>query len=697
MPKLSFNFISIFSFLITIFLSTTAYANTNKLPVNLFAEEATLEQPMLSVDGSRLAYLYRTQGKEIIVVQNIDTQQKIGVPLVGDAEVRWFRWANHDVLLVSYLYESIDNAFRRTLYQTRLGSFDTSTQKFRWLEDKVRNSANSRLKTKSVYRSLRNDYIVDFLPDDPDHVLQAINKDLEGKLVIRKLNVRTAVGKTIQEGRRGYYNYVFDKNKDMRVAYGYDYQEQVWKHSYKSARDGRWRRLREEHWGFDLDVFRVLAFTKDPEVAYVRDLSQHGTTGIFLMNLETNEKVKEIFVHPEFDARFIRFTGPSGKSGLATQGKLSSVAYIDDTYKEHFISKYSAKLQTIVDKSLPGMLNTIISQARKAKRFVILSHSATDDGVYYLFDLVKGSLEPIGEVKPGLNPKYLGEVERVNIPVQDGSTIPAYITYPQGVKRKNLPTVVLPHGGPHARDYMYFDYLAQFIANRGYLVIQPNFRGSSGYGQAYLNEGIMQWGGLMQQDVDDTTNWLIKEGLANPNRMCLAGWSYGGYSALVGAYQTPEKYKCFISINGVANLPEMKSGDKYKFAFGRDFIKKVGREGHSDQSVSPYHQAEKIKRPVLLVATKDDRRVPYAQSTMMHDKLKGRGLSELLLMDEGDHGIWDVPNKTRLLNKLETFLQKHIGDQTISQIIIGPCIISGAYGIRSNVSPQKNNASSQII
>lgn len=637
--------------------------SSSKLPVSLFANESVIDSPLLSTKGSYLAMIFRQEKKEMIAIRTFKGTEQFGVPITKDATINWFRWASDDMLVISYAYQRFNMAFAREIWETKIASFDVKKKKFRWIRDKPKRGGSRLDGDRAVIAAPNQDYIVNWLPDEPDYIIQAVFDPIKGKMLLRKINIRTGKKRVIQDGRRGYYNYLFDKNNIARVVSGYDYLEQKIKYSYKSVIDEKWRIIREEDWKLDANIFDILAMTSTPGVAYVKDLSEHGTAGIFLMNLENGEIQEDVFVHPKLDARGVHFVGStSSKSGLANQGPISSVSYIDDTIKHHYLNESSTKLQSIINTALPGTINTIVSQVPKQKLYIILSRAANDAGVYYLLNLKAGDLSALGERRPGLNPKYLGEVTRVSIQVTDGTTIPAYMTVPAGMDPKGLPTVVLPHGGPYARDYMYYDYLAQFIANRGYLVIQPNFRGSTGYGQEYLLKGEKQWGGLMQQDVTDTTNWLISQGYTDPNRICIVGWSYGGYAALTGAFQTPDLYKCAASINGVSNIPLMKSQDKYKFSFGRAFIEKVGLEGAPDESISPFHQANKINIPVLLVATKTDGRVPYEQSEMMHNKLKGRGISEFLLMEKGDHSIWDNENRTKLLNKLEAFLDKHIGN-----------------------------------
>jgi dipeptidyl aminopeptidase/acylaminoacyl peptidase len=177
--------------------------------------------------------------------------------------------------------------------------------------------------------------------------------------------------------------------------------------------------------------------------------------------------------------------------------------------------------------------------------------------VFYLVDFATGRADIAGESYPGLAGVTLGEVRFIDYAARDDVEIPAFLTLPPGLGEKNLPLVVLPHGGPHAHDTGDFNWWTQFLATRGYAVLQPQFRGSTGYGAAHRKAGYGQWGGLMQDDVTDGVKAMIKNGLADPARICIAGASYGGYAALAGAAFTPEMYACAISVNGISDLPAL--------------------------------------------------------------------------------------------------------------------------------------------
>jgi dipeptidyl aminopeptidase/acylaminoacyl peptidase len=228
------------------------------------------------------------------------------------------------------------------------------------------------------------------------------------------------------------------------------------------------------------------------------------------------------------------------------------------------------------------------------------------------------------------------------------------------MEAKHLPTIMLPHGGPGARDSADWDYEAQFYASRGYAVLKPNFRGSTGYGAKFRLKGEKQWGGLMQQDVTDATRWLISQGIADPERICIVGSSYGGYAAMMGLIQEPSLYACGISMNGIMNIPALKT-QNLRLIGGRDWTEEMGLEGAKDTDVSPQQQALRIKDPVLLIAATNDARVPYEQTRKMHRALKRlKKDTTYVEINTGTHYMVNAASRLAMLSAAEKFLAKHL-------------------------------------
>ena len=264
----------------------------------------------------------------------------------------------------------------------------------------------------------------------------------------------------------------------------------------------------------------------------------------------------------------------------------------------------------------------------------------------------------------------MAATQAVEFKARDGLTLHGYLTLPQG-QEKLLPIVVLPHGGPHGvRDTWGFDWEVQLLANRGYGVLQVNFRGSDGFGAQFRRSGYGQWGAAMQDDITDATLALIERGIADKDRICIYGASFGGYAALMGAVKTPDLYCCAIGSMGVYNLPmTFKEGDIADTTRGLNYLKLVlGEDQNKLKQLSPAFNTEKIKAQVLLIHGKQDKRAPLeqVQSLMAAMDKNNKPYQFLLIKDEG-HGYYDEDNRIKVYKKLLTFLDKHIGHSAKSE------------------------------
>ena len=242
---------------------------------------------------------------------------------------------------------------------------------------------------------------------------------------------------------------------------------------------------------------------------------------------------------------------------------------------------------------------------------------------------------------------------------RDGMSIPAYLAVPLGGDAKHLPTVILPHGGPYLRDTGGFDYWVQFFVSRGYAVLQPNFRGSTGYGTAHLRAGYEQWGEKMQDDVIDGVDWLIAQGITDPARVCIVGGSYGGYVALVAAYKTPQKFRCAVDFAGVADLNAMVL-NMYQYRFG-DLARARVQRGNALSANSPIEHVADIGIPLLIVHGDQDRTVFIEQSVELDAALQAANKPhQFILQPGGDHLLSRASQRLQLFEAMDKFLHEHL-------------------------------------
>ncbi len=326
----------------------------------------------------------------------------------------------------------------------------------------------------------------------------------------------------------------------------------------------------------------------------------------------------------------------------------------------YFDSEYQV-LRTSLAKALPNLpLINFVSTSADGQKVLLFAGSDTDAGRYYMFDRAKKSLGEVLVDRPQLAGRTLSPVKAVTYKAADGTLVPAYLTLPAGKDSKNLPAIVYPHGGPSSRDEWGFDWIAQFFAARGYAVIQPNYRGSAGYGDHWLNENGFKGWRTSIGDVNAAARYLASQGIADPGRIAIVGWSYGGYAALQAAATEPGLYRSVAAVAPVTDLVMLKR-DSDKFTDKREVAKFIGDGAHLVEG-SPVNVAANLKAPVMLVHGDLDNNVFVAHSDKMEAQLRKAGVPVEYLRYKGlDHQLADGEVRAQMLAKLAVHLSKTIG------------------------------------
>jgi dienelactone hydrolase len=337
--------------------------------------------------------------------------------------------------------------------------------------------------------------------------------------------------------------------------------------------------------------------------------------------------------------------------------------WTEDLPKQHFFDAELASIAAAVKAHFEDGFVTLQSWSRDRTRVLLFGERAIDAGAYYIYDTPTKKLRLLGKPYPQLTSlEHLGDRQSIKYRARDGKQIPAYLTLPVGVEPRNLPLVLLVHGGPHARDDFTFDWWASFLASRGYAVLQPNYRGSTGYGYEWFDAGRKGWGdGVMQTDVEDGVTALVKNGFVDPKRVCIMGGSYGGYAALAGATLTPDLYACAVSVNGVSDPEEMlnrvlRGGRKSMMAewWGSSM---GGDDMDHLRKISPVRHADVVRVPILLLHGVEDTVVPVDQSRAMNSKLlRAKKNVRYVELRGDDHWLSSASTRTQVLQEIETFL-----------------------------------------
>jgi dipeptidyl aminopeptidase/acylaminoacyl peptidase len=446
---------------------------------------------------------------------------------------------------------------------------------------------------------------------------------------------------------------LLDSTDQVRFAAGYNAdfkQTALW----KPQPDADWQPF--ELPKFREGTIRLHQLTTDDKAVLMTGVREgESLAALYRIDLQS-QAVEKLFQHPEADV-----------AGLITDLKDESavgVRVYADKPELHWLSDTAptAQLYKMLERAFPGQAVEVSSKSANGNLLLVFVSSDVNPGEYYLFDTQKKKADFLLAAKSWIDPQVMRPKEIVSIKARDGLTLHGYLTRPATTAA--LPLVVLPHGGPHGvRDDWSFDWEAQLLASRGYAVLQVNYRGSGGYGLEFESAGYRQWGAKMQDDLTDATRWAISNGVANSDRICIYGASYGGYAALMGAVREPKLYRCAIGYVGVYDLELMlTAGDIPESRLGRNYLDRVlGSDQAELRERSPAHQASRIEIPVLLVHGKEDVRADYQHAKRMKAALEGNQKSlEWLALSGEQHGVYDEETRREVYEKLLAFLERNL-------------------------------------
>ena len=625
---------------------TLAATSPSDISVDTFAQLPRISFAELSPDGSHLAYLAPKDSRHQLIIQSLGSGgTAIAVPPVGNTDLYWLHWANDDRLV--FAVSAMAKRDGVETFETRLLAINEDGSEFGYIiKPLTKTGTRSRAQSELPPAQLQDD-VIHWLPDDVNHILVALDADHNGSYEIRRVDIRNGDFELVQADHVGIQNWIADRSGEPRLGWGYEKSRPKF---MVLTGDNKWKSIDDAPW--QAAGFQPVGISEDPSIAYMLGPNEEGFDVLCKVRIETGEIVETVIAGDGHDVDgFLVDPLTRLPAGAEVIEHFPDYRYFDETLDA---------LQRMMDSALPGKANKIVSTTRDRRHLLVMSSSDVDPGVYFYLDRDKGKLEFIADAMPGLDPELMSPVEPVSYPARDGLTIPAYLTVPLGMPREGLRMVVLPHGGPNSRDDQTFWFLTQFLASRGYAVFQPNFRGSTGYGEEFELAGKAQWGGKMQEDVTDGIHWLIESGIADPERICIVGWSYGGYSAAIGLVQTPDLYRCGASINGVLDLPRLIADDR-RYIGGKAWTQDMGLDGEKASAVSPYHRADEIVAPMLIIQAEDDPRVHVDQGRKMARSMASKGKEvEYVEVELGGHSMTNEIARRQILLSLESFLAAHL-------------------------------------
>ncbi len=599
-----------------------------------FAEQVDGTPPAMSPDGNLIAWVTREGNtRKLMVLDLVKRERRAVIAAIKETfEITSCTFKGNERLLCGY--RGI-NVYRGSPYAvTRLVAVDATGK----TEPKV------LIQNGDSGAAQFQDRILDWLPDDPRHVLIQLSGDGDPFPGVYKLDVYTGTMDQVERPRTPILRWLTDKEGVVRFGYGFERE----KHTYiaRDSREAPWRTLAT--WVIGHEDFTVIGFGSTPATLLV-EAPYEGRSAIFEMDLHERKARKLLFSHPEVDAGEPIYW-PADRS-------LVGFGYHTERPQRVLINESARVLYNSLDSLRPGEYITVAGASRDDTKMLVVTQADVHPDKYYVLDINDKKLMYVGSANPALEDVELSPMKAIRIRAADGQVLPGYLTLPAGSDGKNLPTVVLPHSGPYARDSWVFDPMVQFLASRGYAVVQVNFRGSTGYGEQWQKAGLRNWGTVMIDDINAATKWAVAEGIAQPGHICIAGWDFGGYAALMSAIREPALYRCAVSIAGISDLRAF-SVEKQRFYGGVEWSDyTVGENNSGLVTGSPLRMPEKINVPVLFVHGDKDIAVDADHSRRMARALaREKKKFELVVIPDGNHSLSRYEWRETLLTRLEAFL-----------------------------------------
>lgn len=634
--------------LLALLMTNIIEAQKNEMPPiidrDIFFGDPEISGAQLSPDGKYMTFMKPYEGVRNIWLKKLNDDFKNARPITADKErpIPGYFWS-HDSKFILYVQDKGGDE-NYHVHAVNLGH--------------VKDGKDGMPKVRNITEGEEMRALIFSVPkSDPDAILVGMNDRDKAWHDLYKVKISTGERTLIKKNTERITGWEFDNNDELRMA-------------SRRNDDGTTEILNITDKGFEVcytcnikENCGVYRFHKDNDKAYFItnkgddvDLSQ-----LVLLDPKTG-KTEFVESDPEKQVDF------GGASFSDLSNEMIATSYTGDKTRRYFKdAAYEADYNFLKSK-FPGAEVGWGSSTKDEQKFIIYVNSDTDPGATYLFDRKTKKIDFQYRPRPNLPVEHLAKMEPVRYKSMDGLEIPAYLTLPKGKEAKNLPVILFIHGGPWARDYWGFNSYAQFWANRGYAVLQPNFRSSTGYGKSFLNAGNKEWGNKMQDDITAGAYYLIEKGIADPSKIAIMGGSYGGYATLAGLTFTPDVYAAGISIVGPSNLLTLlETIPPYWESFRKVFHERMGDpatpEGKAKlMAQSPLNSADKIKVPLMVVQGANDPRVKQAESDQIVIAMRELGLpvEYLVAKDEG-HGFANKENRLAYIAASEKFFAKHIG------------------------------------
>lgn len=634
--------------------AATGEALAQTPPLSAYGAEPSIENIKLSPSGSRVAWITVVGEERAIAVSDFQNGASLFRARVGDAKVRDLAWIGEQrVLIVTSQTRGIAvvGVPRTELYFGLI--VDLETGKMAQVLDR----------TEDVISVLAGP--ADIRQQGPESVLyvRGVSVAWDGSSDLYRIDLRTGRGRSVASMNREIQDYVLDSDGQVIAMGKYVERSKRWTLMLpRGSRSG----FRDD-WSVDapIDTPSLMGIGRSPRTIVVEAMrpdlsdasaaSEEGYT-LFEVNVDTGEWSRLPFdYHPGFLVRH-----------PVTRLLIGAGRVKDDGTHYQFIEPTSARRWASIERAFAGKRPRLVSWDETMNQVIVFT-DVGESGVYQLVDFQRGKADILAEAYPDIPSDQVGAIRPIRYDAADGLEIPGYLTLPPGVTEpKGLPLVVLAHGGPAARDTIGFDWWTQALASRGYAVLQPNFRGSTGYGAAFLEAGYGEWGRKMQTDLSDGVRWLAEQGVIDPERVCIVGASYGGYAAMAGVTIDKGVYRCAVAVAGVSDLRRFVNArarqenrnDSQAIRFWNRFMGVDKLNDRGLDALSPAHLAAGAESPLLLIHGRDDTVVPIEQSRVMADAMRRAGKPiELIELTGEDHWLSRADTRQQMLTETVRFLE----------------------------------------
>jgi acetyl esterase/lipase len=637
-----------------------AQKTAKDIPVETFFKRAEFTQMSLSPGGGRLAALAPLKGRNNLVVIDVARRTRNVITSFEQYDVANFFWVNDDRLCLR-VADGQDVTGRFTYRGFYCIDHDgKDIRDFNRMNGKI-------VSINPVY-----------LPEDGSpEFIASINLRTQYSVDLYRFNSITGRTTHLTFDSPGEVSrWVLDRSQVPRVAISspdFDrrpdptkYQKEVvW---YRDGEGAKWEKL----WEYDSlagqpmgEMVYPIAFYYDNRTLYVAtNRGGRDKQAIYKYDTKTRQFGDLVFGHTLIDVNGGLVFSPSEK-------KLLGVRYDAEMPSVYWFDAAMDRLQRQVDATFPKTTNAISLPRNGGQKALVFASSATDPGTYHLLDRAKPSLEPIARTREWIDPEIMPERRYIKYTARDGLEIPAWLTLPRGSSGRNLPLIVNVHGGPFTRGYSGIEWgrwpEAQFFASRGYAVLEPEPRNSTGFGAKHFRSGLKQWGQAMQDDINDGALHLVKEGIADKSRMCIHGGSYGGYAAAMGVVRDPDFWRCGTPFVAVTDLivkmtaSESDAPAEYLRTDVRHLVGDIDKDRAMLEKYSPARHADRVKVPVLLAMGSDDRRVPIVHGNRFNDALVAAGKKVEYVVYPGEgHGFNKDQNVFDFYRRLEKFFAENL-------------------------------------